>query len=601
MDLTARTVKQLKSTLLGKRLDDEQLEQIAAHCQRTSFPAGELLFQDDNVAKQFFIIVEGCIRGIIHGHKGDRANLYFNKGDIFGQFSLLFNEPVMATVTAEFDTTVLTIERPEFMKLVEEIHEFRDVLGEGYRQRLKAIIRGERDRRFARSLLFVRSTPVQSSMVADIVVQLAERGERVVYIGDELLEADNVTRMELSVAQQVDPRRSFKEFDRVVMEIDATMDERFFLTIEHFDEVFWFYSAVDHEGHQKQIDTVFETTKQGFLKIKRICLLPPDRRYSPPDLVDDRLHRRDFIMPDKVEGRSERLYGKGISRIVRHLCDVKIGLSLAGGGARGLVHFGVLRALDNAGISFDLMSGTSAGSMFGLSYATGLETQFMLDAYNESLTPGFPFSWLPNGDRWFLIWKYRSRGWDRMIRKYFDCHFEQLQIPFYSVAVDMVRGKQVVSESGDIIHAMLESLNLPFIAKPIMKDGMALVDGGILNNLPASVLVDNGADYVVGVNVSDGLKEKFGKNHPRMTTSEMKRVGHGETLIRLLEVMGKGTADFQNVDVDLMINPDTSSFSFTDFTQGQGLADAGEAVVESVVPELKESIDRLMRFKRRQE
>jgi predicted acylesterase/phospholipase RssA len=272
-------------------------------------------------------------------------------------------------------------------------------------------------------------------------------------------------------------------------------------------------------------------------------------------------------------------------------------LALAGGGARGLVHFGVLRALDRAGFSFDFMSGTSAGSMFGLSYATGLDTDFLIDAYTQNLTPPKFYRWLPNGDRWFLLWKYRSRGWDKMLRPYFNWNFEQLPIPFSSVAVDLVRGKQVITESGDIIEAMLESLNLPVIARPILKDGMALVDGGVLDNLPAGVLVDKKADFVVGVVVTNDLEPKYGKNRPGMKTSEMKRVGGLESMFRILEVMGTGTKDAQRSAVDMLIDPDTSEFSFTDFTQGEPLAEIGESVMEKLIPKLRKELDDLLRFK----
>jgi predicted acylesterase/phospholipase RssA len=148
--------------------------------------------------------------------------------------------------------------------------------------------------------------------------------------------------------------------------------------------------------------------------------LRPGQLQAPAGLIDPRLEKRDFIMPLAPTGGGHCLFEQGVSRIYHHLCDVRLGISLAGGGARGLVHFGVLRALDRAGIFFDMMSGTSAGAMFGLSYATGLQIDYMLEEYRKSLTPGFPFNLLPNGDRWFLVWKYRTRSWDRLLR----CHFD---------------------------------------------------------------------------------------------------------------------------------------------------------------------------------
>ena len=145
---------------------------------------------------------------------------------------------------------------------------------------------------------------------------------------------------------------------------------------------------------------------------------------------------------------------------------------------------------------------------------------------------------------------------------------------------------------------MLESLNLPFISNPILTDGMALVDGGILNNLPADVLVDRGADFVLGVDVSTGITQKFGRNFPGMSPSEMRPAGTLETLFRVLEVMGTGTAELRSPAINMLIQPDTSRYSFTDFTRGFELAEIGEELMARRTSELQHEINELLRFRR---
>ena len=591
-------IKELKSTTLAQRLEDHQLETIAKHCQQEFFQAGQQVCAADDVLDRLYIVVDGCFKGVIHSQSGERTKLFVNAGEVLGQYSLLFNETALADIHAEFDTTTLTVDRATFLELLEQIPQLREILGQSFRARIKHALHGDKAHRFARNLLFVYPSCSTNSIPIDVANELARRGEKVAYVGDQQSDEPNVVTFSDDGDQQLELKLASPEFDRVIVETRSQPSADFSQRLRFANEIFWMYLGNSPVEMQRQLDEVFDQSPSEAAKIKRICLLDPGQLYAPQGLVDNRLHRRDFIMPAIVAGSDRRLYLQGIGRLARHLSDVKLGLALAGGGARGLVHFGVLRALDRAGISFDLMSGTSAGAMFGLSYATGLDTDFMLNAYHQSLTPGFPFKWMPKGDVWFLIWKYRSRGWDKMLRSYFSCDFEQLQIPFYAVTVDLVRGQQVIRESGDIIHAMLESLNLPFIAKPVLKDGMALVDGGILNNLPGSLLTQHGADYVVGVNVSAELNPQFGKNRPGMATSEMKNVGSLDTLFRMLEVMGKGTSETQRAAVDFLLTPDTSSFSFTDFTQGAGLAEVGEAVVEAALPELQESIRNLMKFKR---
>jgi predicted acylesterase/phospholipase RssA len=122
--------------------------------------------------------------------------------------------------------------------------------------------------------------------------------------------------------------------------------------------------------------------------------------------------------------------------------------------------------------------------------------------------------------------QYRRRAWDGLLRQYLhNWRLEQLLIPFHAITVDLVQVGSVVRSQGDAVQAILESINLPIISKPILSDGMALVDGGVLNNLPADVLAENGVDFVVGVDVSTHVRPEFAGNRPDMPTGKMKDAG----------------------------------------------------------------------------
>ena len=144
-----------------------------------------------------------------------------------------------------------------------------------------------------------------------------------------------------------------------------------------------------------------------------------------------------------------------------------------------MAHLGVLHALEQAGLSFDVMSGTSAGAMAGILYAAGMSPEKAIQNFRHDLTPSRMFRYLPKWPNWYLVSQYRRRAWDGMLRKYLhDWRLEQLPIPFHAVTVDLVQVRTVVRRQGDAVHAILESINLPIVSKPILRDGMALVDGG---------------------------------------------------------------------------------------------------------------------------
>lgn len=191
---------------------------------------------------------------------------------------------------------------------------------------------------------------------------------------------------------------------------------------------------------------------------------------------------------------------------------------------------------------------------------------------------------------------FRLNAWERLLRPYLpEGDLTQLQVPMSIVVADLVTGKQVIRQQGDAISAVLESINLPIISRPILRDGMALVDGGVLNNLPADVVSERGAELVVGVDVMARLPQEFGGNVPGLSVERMRRPGMLETLLRLNEVQDHGIGAANARRVDIMITPDTPRFDFADFSRSMELADVGQAAAEEVIPQIKQVVADLMR------
>ncbi len=122
------------------------------------------------------------------------------------------------------------------------------------------------------------------------------------------------------------------------------------------------------------------------------------------------------------------------------------------------------------------------------------------------------------------MYKYRFGQFDRMLRRYLeDWNLERLPVPCHGVTVDLVSGQAVVREQGDAVHAILESINLPVLSAPICRNGQALVDGGLVKNIPADVLVAKGCSFVIAVSVTAKMEHEFGKNRPDTPRDSMKR------------------------------------------------------------------------------
>ena len=180
--------------------------------------------------------------------------------------------------------------------------------------------------------------------------------------------------------------------------------------------------------------------------------------------------------------------------------DFKIGLALGGGGAAGLAYAGVLRELLDAGIRFDCIAGTSAGSAVGAALAAERLDEFITIMTSISRTRALRLLdplWRSEG----LIGGRRAIEYIRSAVGGTDGLVEHLAIPFAAVATDLHTGEEVVLDRGTVTDAIRASIAIPGIFRPHVIDGRVLVDGGLSNPIPVSVARGLGADFVIGVSI----------------------------------------------------------------------------------------------------
>jgi NTE family protein len=324
-----------------------------------------------------------------------------------------------------------------------------------------------------------------------------------------------------------------------------------------------------------------------------VWVLGDDEQVAPrvPRLAA--LIQRDFKV-QQSDGTDTRLSRQGIDRIVHYLRDVSIGIALSGGAAHGMTHLGVLKALEEAGITIDRMAGTSAGVLTGVLYCAGYSPDWGIKTFTHDLEPGSMYKWLPRGDGFYLLEKFRSKSWDKMLRKYtFDWRLEQLPIPINTVTTDLVSARSVARSSGDAVDSILESINLPVLSPPICRDGMLLIDGGILNNLPADVLVNQGCNFVIAVDVTANIEHRVGANLPDTPTDKMKTPNTMTALLRTLTVQNHNMSAVGAHPADVLIAPDVSMFASTAFTKTPEMAEIGYQTTMESLPRIWEVLQQL--------
>jgi len=215
----------------------------------------------------------------------------------------------------------------------------------------------------------------------------------------------------------------------------------------------------------------------------------------------------------------------------------RIGLALSGGGARGAAHVGVLRALNELRIPIDYIAGTSMGAIVGGLYASGksadeieeiLMTTDWVDVFHDQtaradktfrrklddelyLIKAKPGINPKTGELKLPIGLIQGQKINLMLERYTGHvatvnDFDELSIPFRAIATDLESGGEVVIGSGNLAQAIRASMSIPIAMAPVFAYDKALVDGGMANNLPISVVREMGADVVIAVDISTPLQ-----------------------------------------------------------------------------------------------
>ncbi len=184
-------------------------------------------------------------------------------------------------------------------------------------------------------------------------------------------------------------------------------------------------------------------------------------------------------------------------RIIQDMKD--IALALSSGGARGLAHIGVIEELEAQGYHITSMAGCSMGALIGGVYAAGKLEEFrdwMKTIDKKKMLELTDFS---------LSLNHLVKG-TRIIKAIMefvpDVRIEDLPIPYCAVATDWISGREVVIDKGSLFEAIRASISLPTFYEPVRRDGMILIDGGVVNPIPMNRVQRHEGDLLVGVDVS---------------------------------------------------------------------------------------------------
>ncbi|MFN0162702.1 MAG: patatin-like phospholipase family protein [Burkholderiales bacterium] len=256
----------------------------------------------------------------------------------------------------------------------------------------------------------------------------------------------------------------------------------------------------------------------------------------------------------------------------------RIGLALGGGAARGFAHIGVIKILEQNGIAVDVVAGTSAGSVVGALYASGLDgfaLQRVALAMDESVLTDWSISGITRGLlKGELLENYiNERVGGRTL--------EKLARPFAVVATDLATGDPVVFRSGNTGMAVHASSAVPGAFRPVRISGRDYVDGGLTHPVPVAAARALGAEIVIAVDVSQ---------NPRNARPD----DLGSILLQTFAIMGRSIARAELAQADVVIRPGAVTAG-TDFAARHEVILEGERAALAALPAIRERIGRLQK------
>jgi len=249
----------------------------------------------------------------------------------------------------------------------------------------------------------------------------------------------------------------------------------------------------------------------------------------------------------------------------------RIGLALGGGAAKGFAHIGVIKALEAAGFTPDVVAGTSAGSVVGAFYATGMNG-FALQELSMSLNETQLRDLTLGGDG--VVKGQRLQDYVNQIVG--NRPMEKLAKPFAAVATELDTGQRTVFRLGNTGQAVRASCSIPGVFLPTLVSGKRYVDGGVVSPVPVDAARELGADIVIAVDIS--AKAQTGQS------------GMAGIVNQAITIMGEQLGKQELARADLIVRPKVGQIGANDFNQKYIVLLEGEKAMQALVPILRDRI-----------
>lgn len=570
-----------------KEIDETLIREIETRGQWQSLSRGECLFRQGDDGDAWYLLVRGRLQVSINGPNGSEIVVNeVSAGETVGEIALLAQSTRTASIYALRQSELLRFDRQAYDQFSREHHQFGTAISSVLVQRL---LRRDQERKRAtapRVIAFV-SGP-EGVQFAEFSQRLAESFRA--FGTTKLVDQPYLQKwLGRPIHDQVPPDHPvWYRFDAIVEEVERNND---FVILDAGNRPGqWLDKCLQHadacvyvcEGSRAPDGALLRHAEaqvsKGPATVKWSLLLTyPDANATPQGtaakLAAGHFERHYHLRLDHADdfGRTARL-----------LARRGYGLALGGGGARGLAHIGVLRAFRELGIAVDAIGGTSMGAIIAGFFATGSDID-EIAAQVKAVIRLKPFTeyTIP-----MVSLVKTARAQQAFEQSFGDRQIEDLWYDYFAISANLTTAKMVTHKSGSLLTAVRASSSLPGVLVPVQTGEHLLVDGGVINNLPADVVGQRAGGMTIAVNVSPAEDvamrlDKFPSQWkifwhgvlPFRKRIEVPRLG--DILMRTIMLSSADRFEAVRKNVDLLLAPPIDNFGMLQFDAADDIIAAG--------------------------
>jgi predicted acylesterase/phospholipase RssA/CRP-like cAMP-binding protein len=534
-------------------LDDHVLAAISRRLKREHYHKDAVIFFEGEPGDCMYIIESGQVKVVTERGGEERILSYLGPGNFFGEMALLLGERRSATARVVIDAELLVLRKDDFDELLQLHPQIAIKISQELGRRLTQTTVGPALRE---EFNIVTTLGVAVPALARHLAQVT--GEMVT-----ILDVGGLANVTLDVA-------ALRQANVVLLREDILEPERLADRLGQLvEQYYWVLLSV----------APYETP----LTLKAI------------ELADVTVHLGEKepgwlkMVPLKKYWRVDA-QPPAIQRLARRIAQRLVGVALSSGNARGMAHIGVLHVLEQEGIPVDMLAGTSAGAVFGALYAAGRSIE-------EMTTFAQNVQWQYNFITGFKYWDFRlppraglikgKQALEYLREWLWNKTFDELRIPLYIVATDLISGEEIIFDRGPVAEAVRASMSVIGVFEPAQVAGRFLIDGGAVNPVPTQVLAERGANIILASNVIPSLEERI---HRRSLRRTGKLPGMMTILTGALEIMESEIIRNRLGPVDVLIQPQVAELGTLEYDKATEFIKRGEEAARLQIPAIRQRL-----------